>query len=102
MSTESATDIEIVEEQLHVYGLMRFPKEFMNISQKAFWWVYDNRKEWVEFSEKWKEATGLFKFWYLYVKLRASIRLKSHDQSPDRSTNENQREPVYTVPLADE
>ena len=75
MSTETdfRSDQINVLEQLSVYGLMKFPKDFMNVSEQTFKWVYENRPEWVNFSEKWESSTGLFQFWYLYVKLRASI-----------------------------
>ena len=100
MTDEKTTDEEqLIEEQLRTYGLMKFPDKFMNIGLKSFSWVYDNRAEWVKFSEAWETATGLFKFWYLYVKLRASLLKKSNgNQSSDRNENANES-PVYTVPL---
>lgn len=88
---------DLVEDQLITYGLLKFPDNFMNIGLKTFTWVYENRAEWVKFSEKWETATGLFQFWYLYVKLRGSL-IKSNDQSANGSDNENGG-PVYTVPL---
>lgn len=88
---------DLVEDQLITYGLLKFPDNFMNIGLKTFTWVYENRAEWVKFSEKWETATGLFQFWYLYVKLRGSL-IKSNDQSANGSDNENCG-PVYTVPL---
>ena len=94
--TEEKT--QLIEDQLRTYGLMKFPENFMNIGLKTFSWVYENRAAWVKFSEAWETSTGLFKFWYLYVKLRASLLKKSNDQSADRSDNENES-PVYTVPL---
>lgn len=98
MTEEKTMDEEqLIEDQLRTYGLMKFPPEFMNIGLKTFSWVYENRAEWVKFSEKWETATGLFQFWYLYVKLRASL-IKSNDQSANGSDNENGG-PVYTVPL---
>ena len=101
MSKLSASELVEVEEQLRVYGMMKFPPDFMNIGKQPFSWVYDNRPEWVKFSENWKEATGLFKFWYLYVKLRGSIK-KTNDKSADGQTTDNSEVPVYTVPVADE
>ena len=94
--TEEKT--QLIEDQLRTYGLMKFPDKFMNIGLKTFSWVYANRAEWVKFSEAWESSTGLFKFWYLYVKLRASLLKKSNDQSADRNDNENDS-PVYTVPV---
>ena len=99
MTDEKTTDEEqLVEDQLRTYGLMKFPENFMNIGLKTFSWVYANRAEWVKFSEAWETSTGLFKFWYLYVKLRASLLKKSNDQSTDGIDNSNEG-PVYTVPL---
>ena len=89
---------QLVEDQLRTYGLIKFPEGFMNIGLKTFSWVYDNRAEWVKFSEKWETATGLFQFWYLYVKLRGTL-LKD-DQPSDGNENENDS-PVYTIPVAD-
>ena len=98
MTEEKTMDEEqLIEDQLRTYGLMKFPDNFMNIGLKTFSWVYENRAEWVKFSERWETATGLFQFWYLYVKLRASL-IKSNDQSSDGSDNENGG-PVYTIPL---
>ena len=99
MTDEKTTDEEqLVEDQLRTYGLMKFPDNFMNIGLKSFSWVYENRAEWVKFSESWETATGLFKFWYLYVKLRASLLKKSNDQSTNGIENGN-KGPVYTIPL---
>jgi len=99
MTGEKTTDEEqLVEDQLRTYGLMKFPENFMNIGLKSFSWVYANRAEWVKFSLAWETSTGLFKFWYLYVKLRASLIKKRNDQSPDGNENGNEG-PVYTVPL---
>ena len=99
MTDEKTSDKDLVEEQLRIYGLMKFPKDFMNISEQKFSWVYENRPAWVEFSEKWQSATGLFKFWYLYVKLRRS--LLKNDQPSDGSNNSDSDEPYYTVPVAE-
>ena len=87
---------QLVEDQLRTYGLLKFPEGFMNIGLKTFSWVYDNRAEWVKFSEKWETATGLFQFWYLYVKLRGTL-LKD-DQPTDGNENES-KGPVYTIPV---
>ena len=88
---------QMVLEQLAVYGLMKFPKDFMNIAEKTFSWVYENRPEWVGFSEKWKESTGLFNFWYLYVKLRGSV--VKNDKSTDGAQNEDRSKSVYTLSM---
>ena len=93
------TDEEIVVEQLQTFGVMKFPKDFMDISEKRFDWVYENRPEWVEFTSQWEKADGLFKFWYLYVKLRRSISQKNDDQPPAGSCDASEDKPVYTIPL---
>ena len=101
MTDEKTMDEEqLIEDQLRTYGLMKFPENFMNIGLKTFSWVYANRAEWVKFSEAWETSTGLFKFWYLYVKLRASL-LKKDDQPSDGNENGNGNGPVYTIPVAD-
>ena len=102
MTKLTASELVEVEEQLRVYGMMKFPPDFMNIGKQPFTWVYENRPEWVKFSENWKEATGLFSFWYLYVKLRASIKKTTNDQSADGQTNKESDVPVYTIPVDDE
>lgn len=96
----NSEDLNLVETQLRVYGQMKFPKDFMNISEKTFSWVYDNRPEWVKFSENWKESTGLFNFWYMYVKLCRSIK-KADDKSTDGQSPEKSKVPVYTIPVDD-
>ena len=93
------TDEDVVIEQLETFGIMRFPKDFMDIGEKSFEWVYENRPEWVKFTEQWKTADGLFKFWYLYVKLRGSIQKKDNDKSSTGQSDSNEDEPVYTIPL---
>ena len=46
---------------------MRWPKGFMNISDCTFRWVYQNKKEFVNFTlEKMDSPTGLFKLWKTY------------------------------------
>ena len=89
---------EIVLEQLNTFGMMKFPKDFMNIGEKRFDWVYENRTEWVRFTEQWETASGLFKFWYMYVKLRESIN-KKNDQPTAGTSDTSADRPVYTVPL---
>ena len=89
---------EIVLEQLNTFGMMKFPKDFMNIGEKRFDWVYENRTEWVRFTEQWETASGLFKFWYMYVKLRESIN-KKDDQPTAGASDTSADRPVYTVPL---
>ena len=91
----------ITRDQLRVYGLLKFPKDFMNIGEKTFGWVYDNRAEWVKFSSKWEKATGLFQAWYLYVKLRMSIDKTTDDKSPDGKQGGDTDVPHYTVPMDD-
>ena len=99
---EEAEKLEMItKDQLKVYGLLKFPKDFMDIGEKTFNWVYENRTEWVEFSSKWETATGIFQAWYLYVKLRMSINKNTDVKSPDRKSNGDGSVPYYTVPMAD-
>lgn len=86
-------DEKLVAEQLETFGVMKFPPNFMDIGEKRFHWVFENRPEWVKFTKQWEKADGLFKFWYLYVKLRCSID-KKENESPE-GTNK----PVYTIQL---
>ena len=95
---EMTDEEEIVLEQLNTFGMMKFPKDFMNIGEKRFDWVYENRTEWVRFTEQWETASGLFKFWYMYVKLRESIN-KKDDQPTAGASDTSADRPVYTVPL---
>ena len=95
----TADEEELVIDQLKTFGIMKFPKDFMNIGEKRFDWVYENRPEWVEFTSKWETADGLFKFWYLYVKLRRSISTNSDDQSTDGKSKSSKEAPVYTISL---
>ena len=48
-------------------GETRWPKDFMDISNRTFSWVYENRKEFVEFTlEKMDNASGMFLQWQNY------------------------------------
>ena len=87
----------ITTEQMKVYGMLKFPKDFMDIGEKTFEHVYENRTEWVKFSSKWETATGVFQAWYLYVKLRMSIDKNKHDKSPDGKSNGDTDVPYYTI-----
>ena len=89
----------ITRDQLRVYGLLKFPKDFMDIGEKTFDWVYENRTEWVDFSSKWETATGIFQAWYLYVKLRMSIDKNKDDKPPDGKSTGDTNVPYYTVPM---
>ena len=45
-----------------------WPDGFSNIGGKTFKWVFDHKKEWVEFTaEKMSNPTKLFLDWKLYV-----------------------------------
>ena len=91
----------ITRDQLRVYGLLKFPKDFMDIGEKTFDWVYENRAEWVDFSSKWETATGIFQAWYLYVKLRMSIDKNKDDKSPDGKPTGSGDVPHYTISMDD-
>ena len=43
-----------------------WPEGFMDIGDRTFAWVYDNRKEFVEFTLGMSKTTGLFKSWFQY------------------------------------
>ena len=46
---------------------LKFEDGFMCIGGRSFAWVYENRKEFVEFTlEKMKKTTGLFREWKTY------------------------------------
>lgn len=50
---------------------MRFPKNFCNISEKTFAWVYEHKHEFVKHTlNDMQKPTGLFKQWYDYCKER--------------------------------
>ena len=91
----------ITRDQLRVYGLLKFPKDFMDIGEKTFDWVYENRAEWVDFSSKWETATGIFQAWYLYVKLRMSIDKNKDDKSPNGQPTGDGDVPHYTISMDD-
>ena len=99
MTSNLTDEEELVIEQLNTFGIMKFPPNFMDIGEKQFSWVYENRPEWVKFTEQCEKADGLFKFWYLYVKLRGSISTKDNDQSTDGSNSTDKDKPYYTIPL---
>ena len=46
----------------------RWPDGFMDIGGRTFSWVYENRKDWVDFTRtKMSKPTGLFEQWKNYV-----------------------------------
>lgn len=51
-----------------------FPENFMCIGCKTFEWVFENRKEFVEFTvNEMNEPKGLFLKWQKYCKARRKI-----------------------------
>ena len=51
-----------------------FPEGFMCVSNKTFEWVFENRKEFVDFSiTEMENPTGLFKKWVNYCKERLKV-----------------------------
>ena len=99
---EEAEKLDIItKDQLKVYGLLKFPTDFMDIGEKTFDYVYENRSEWVEFSSKWEKATGIFQAWYLYVKLRMSIDKNTDDKPPDGQSSGDGDVPHYTLPVVE-
>ena len=52
---------------------MYFPKDFFDIGEKSFEWVYENKAEFVEHTLKdMRNATGIFQEWQQYCKMRVS------------------------------
>ena len=50
---------------------LTWPDNFMDIGNKRFVWVFDNKKEFVDFTVKEMEnPKGLFKKWQTYCKAR--------------------------------
>ena len=44
-----------------------FPKNFFNVSERTFEWVFDNKPDYVDFTVKeMKNASGFFKVWQSY------------------------------------
>ncbi len=55
-----------------------FPENFMCIGERTFLWVFENRKEFVDFTVNEMDApTGLFLKWQKYCKERLKI---SHEK----------------------
>ena len=46
------------------------PGFYGGIGGKTFRWVFDNKKEWVEYTQAWDNSTGFFEIWLDYVKRR--------------------------------
>jgi hypothetical protein len=61
-------------DKLQRYGQLRFAKVDMGaISGKSFDEVFQNNKEFVEFTvNNMSQGTGIFKFWIEYIKLKKS------------------------------
>ena len=50
-----------------------WPEDFMDISEKTFLWVFENKKEFVDFTlNDMTNVTGLFKKWQKYCKKKIS------------------------------
>ena len=57
-----------IGEKLSVMDDYTFPDPFWGgIENKRFAWVFVNKPEWVEYTEKWEGATGFFAIWRDYV-----------------------------------
>lgn len=51
--------------------MKRFPKDFMCIGDRSFDWVYENRKEFVDFTlTEMKNAKGFFKDFQQFCKAK--------------------------------
>ena len=50
---------------------MKFPKDFCDISDRSFGWVYINKQDFVDHTlNEMQNPTGLFKKWFDYCKAR--------------------------------
>ena len=57
-----------------------WPEGFCGIGGRTFLWVFNNKKDWVEFTlDKMKDPTGLFLEWknYCTQKLKEEIKCQS-------------------------
>ena len=65
----------------------RFPTGYMDIGNKSFEWVFENKKEFVDFTlNDMCNPTGLFKQWQDYCR---KISKKDHGTSRAKSTNKS-------------
>ena len=68
---------------------MKFPKDFCDISERSFGWVYVNKQNFVEHTlNEMQNPTGLFKKWYDYCKARV------------KKTTENKKDELITGIIA--
>jgi hypothetical protein len=71
-------------------GKLQWPENFMDIGGRTFDWVYDNRKEWVDFTKtKMDKPTGLFKEWKLYVLQKSKCLQESTQQNFQENTGQD-------------
>ena len=68
---------------------MKFPKDFCDISDRSFGWVYINKQDFVDHTlNEMQNPTGLFKKWFDYCKARV------------KKTTENKKDELITVIIA--
>ena len=66
-----------------------WPKNFYDIGERPFWWVYKNKPEFVDFTEtEMKDASGLFLAWQNYC----ARRNKKNDKATRRGTEKRSLE----------
>ena len=59
---------------------LQWPENFMDISLKPFRWVFEHRKEFVEFTvNEMTQPTGLFKKWQDYCTMRIKLETEIKD-----------------------
>ena len=59
-----------------------FEKEHADLEGKSFLEVYNTRKQWVEFTLIWTEASGRYKLWWEYCKAKQK-QDESNQSSPE-------------------
>ena len=68
---------------------MKFPKDFCDISDRSFGWVYINKPDFVDHTlNEMQNPTGLFKKWFDYCKARV------------KKTTENKKDELITGIIA--
>ena len=77
------------DQEIAVLGQIVFPEGFNDAGGKTFVYVYDNLKDFVNFTRHWSSVTGLFKRWHRYVDLRdkkdkvdAKLEISSETSGP--------------------
>ena len=79
---------------------IRFPEGFMCIGGMTFAWVFDNRKEFVEFTlEKMTKTSGLFLEWQNYCREQVKGNATENESTKSRQGSNKDQE---CAPICDE